>query len=120
MECSFQFFHFKICPFSMSFVAVSSLFKTPFHVFSPPQLGTYTYPLGTFSTPTLMGTPTLHLEHPPQVQTVVVGWKFELTVKLGKFKFFHPKTPVCRSQLFNSCTLIAPKSKTHSETTTKV
>ena len=54
----------------MGFVAVSTLIKTHFH---PPQLGTFTYPLGTFSTPTLVGTPTFHLEHPPQVQTVDVG-----------------------------------------------
>ena len=65
--------------------------------FHPPQLGTYTYPLGTFSTPTPIGTSTFHLEHPPQVQTVVVGWNFKLTVLLCEFEFFHPKTPVCRS-----------------------
>ena len=81
----------------MDFVAVSTLIKTLFHVFHPPQLGTYTYPLGTFSTPTPVGTPTFHLEHPPQVQTAVVGWIFKLTVLLGKFKFFHLKTPFCRS-----------------------
>ena len=54
--------------------------------FHPPQLGTYTYPLGTFSTPTPIGTPTFHLEHPPQVQTVVVGWNFKLIVLLCEFK----------------------------------
>ena len=52
--------------------------------FHPPQLGTYTYPLGTFSTPTPIGTPTFHLEHPPQIQTVVVGWSFKLIVLLGR------------------------------------
>ena len=51
----------------MAFVTVSTLYKTHFHVFPPTQLGTYTYPLGTFSTPTPIGTPTFHLEHPPQV-----------------------------------------------------
>ena len=65
--------------------------------FHPPQLGTYTYPLGTFSTPTPIGTPTFHLEHPPQVQTVVVRWNFQLTVLFGEFKLFHPKIPFCRS-----------------------
>ena len=60
--------------------------------FHPPQFGTYTYPLGTFSTPTSTRTPTFHLEHPPQVQTTNVGWNSQLTVLLGKFKFFHPKT----------------------------
>ena len=53
--------------------------------------------LGAFSTPTAIGTPTFHLEHPPQVQTVVVGWNLKLTVLLWEFKFFHLKTPVCRS-----------------------
>ena len=65
--------------------------------FHPPQFGTYTYPLETFSTATPTGTPTFHLEHPPQVQTIVLGWKFKLTVLLSEFKFFHPKTPFCRS-----------------------
>ena len=65
--------------------------------FHPPQLGVYTYPLGTFSTPSPIGTPTFHLEHPPQFQTAVVGLNFQLTVLLGEFKFFHSKTPVCRS-----------------------
>ena len=69
----------------MGFVAVSTLVKTHFHVFPPPQLGTYTYPLGIFSTPTPIGTPTFHLEHPPQVQTVVVEWNFKLTVLLEQF-----------------------------------
>ena len=36
--------------------------------FHPPQLGTHTYPLRTFSTPTPIGTPTFHFEHPPQVK----------------------------------------------------
>ena len=54
----------------MGFVAVSTLIKTHF---DPPQLGTYTYPLGTFSTPIPNETPTFHLEHPPQVQTAVAG-----------------------------------------------
>ena len=65
--------------------------------FHPPQLGTYTYPLETFSTPTPIGTPIFQLEHPPQVQTVVVGWNFKLIVLLCEYMFFHPKTPVCRS-----------------------
>ena len=95
----------------MGFVAVSTLIKTHFRFFHPYQLGTYTYPLGTFSTPNPIGTPTFHLEHPPQVQTAVVGWNFKLTVLLCEFKFFHPKTPVCRSYLLNSCTLIAPNQK---------
>ena len=104
----------------MGFVAVSTLHKTHFHVFHPPQLGTYTYQLGTFSTPTPIGTPTFHFELLPQVETVNVGWNFLLTVILCEFKFFHPKTPFCRCQLLNAGNLIAPKSKTHSETTTKV
>ena len=64
--------------------------------FHPPQLGTHTYTLGTFSTPTPIGTPTFNLDYPPQVQTAVVGWIFKLTVLLGEFKFVHLKTPVCR------------------------
>ena len=81
----------------MGFVAVSNCLRRISTFFHPPQLGTHTYPLGTFSTPTPDGTPTFHLEHPPQVQTVVVGWNFRLTVLLGQFECFHPKTPVCRS-----------------------
>ena len=81
----------------MGFVAVSTLIETHFHVFPPTPTWNYTYPLGTFSTHTPGGTPTFHLEHPPQVQTVVVGWNSKLTVLLCEFKFFHPKTPVCRS-----------------------
>ena len=83
----------------MGFVPVSTLWvlwRFPLRristFFHPPQLGTYTYPLGTFSTPTPIRTPTFHLEHPPQVQTAVVGWKFKLTVLHFEFKFF-PKTP---------------------------
>ena len=113
MERSFQLFHPNTCFISMGFVAVSTLVKRISTFFHPPQLGTYTYLFGTFSTPTPIGTPTFHLEHPPQVQTVVVGWKFKLTVLHFEFKLFHPRTPVCRPQLLNSCTLIAPKSKTH-------
>ena len=81
----------------MGFVAVSTLLRRISTFFHPPQFGTYTYPFGTFSTPTPNRTPTFHLEHPPQVQTAVVGWNFQLIVLFGKFKFFHPKTPVCRS-----------------------
>ena len=80
----------------MGFVAVSPYLRRISTFFHPPQLGTYTYPLGTFSTPTPDETPTFNLEHPPQVQTIVVGWKFKSTVLLCEFKFFHPKTPVCR------------------------
>ena len=78
----------------MGFVAVSTLINTHFHVFHPPQLGTYTYPLARFSTPTPIGTPTFHLEHPPQVQTTVVGWNFKLSVLFGfstlKLHFVDP------------------------------
>ena len=84
------FFLWVLCRFPTYLRRISTFFH-------PPQLGIYTYPLRTFSTPTPYGTPIFHLEHPPQVQTVVVGWSFELTVLLGEFKFFHPKTPVCRS-----------------------
>ena len=81
----------------MGFVAVSTLIKTHFHVFPPTPTWNLYLPTWNFSTPTTIGTPTFHLEHPPQVQTVVVGWSFKLTVLLCEFKFFHPKTPVCRS-----------------------
>ena len=81
----------------MGFVAVSTYLRRISTFFHPPQLGTYTYPLGTFLTPTPIETPTFHLELPPQVQTVVVGLNFQLTVLLGQFKFFHLKTPFCRS-----------------------
>ena len=81
----------------MGFVAVSTLNKTHFHVSPPTPTWNLYLPTWNFSTPTPNGTPTVHLEHPPQVQTVVVGWNFKLTVLLGEFKFFHPKTPVCRS-----------------------
>ena len=97
LEHSSQLFHPNTCLNSMGFVAVSTLIKTHFHVFPPTSTWNYTYPLGTFSTPTPIGTPTIHLEHPPQVQTVVVGWIFQLTVLLCEFQFFHPKTPFCRS-----------------------
>ena len=77
LEHSSQLFHPNTCLNSMGFVAVSALIKTHFTFFDPPQLGIYTYPLETFSTPTPTGTPTFHVEHPPQVQTVVVGWIFK-------------------------------------------
>ena len=97
MEHSSQLIHPNTCLISMGFVPVSTYLGRISTFFHPPQLGTYTYPLETFSITTPVGTPTFHLDHPPQVQTVVVGWNFQLTVLLGEFKCFHPKTPFCRS-----------------------
>ena len=79
--------------------------------FHPSQLGTYTYPLGTFSTPTPYGTLIFHLEHPPQVQTAVVGWNYMLTVLLGKFKFFHPKNSSLSILTFQFLHLTCPNIK---------
>ena len=75
----------------MDFAAVSTLGKTRFHVFPPTPLGTFTYPLNIFSTPTFC------LERFPQVETVVVGWTLRLTVPLCEFKFFYLNTLNCRS-----------------------
>ena len=61
----------------MGFVAVFTLLRRISTFFHPPQLGTYTYPLETFSITTLVETPIFHLEHPPQVQRVVVGWNLQ-------------------------------------------
>ena len=81
----------------MDFAAVSTLGKTPFHVFPPTPLGTFTYQLNIFSKPTSIGTPTFCLERFPQVETVVVGWTLRLTVPLCEFKFFYLNTLNCRS-----------------------
>ena len=69
----------------MGFVAVSTLFITHFHVFPPTPTWNLYLPTWNVSTPTPIGTPIFHLKHPPQVQTVVVGWSFKLTVLLGQF-----------------------------------
>ena len=97
MEHSSQFFHLNTCLISMGFVANFTLIKTHFHVSPPTSTWNLYLHIWNFSTPSPIETPTFHLEHPPQVQTAVMGWIFKLTVLLGKFKFFHPKTPVCRS-----------------------
>ena len=56
-------------------------FLHPFH------FGTHTCPLGTFSTPTPIGTPTFHLEHPSQVQTAVMWWNFKLMFYSASLSF---------------------------------
>ena len=81
----------------MGFVAVSTLTKTHFHVSPPTPTWTLNLPTWNFFNTSPIGTPTFHLELPPQVQTAVVGWNFKLIVLFYEFKFFHFKTPVCRS-----------------------
>ena len=71
----------------MGFVAVSTLNETHFHVFPPTPTWNLYPPIWKFSTPTPSGTPTFHLKHPPQVQTVVVGWNFKLTVLSANSNF---------------------------------
>ena len=93
MEHSFQNFHFNTCLVSMGFVAVSTLFKTHFHVFPPTPTWNLYLPTWNFFNTHPNGTPTFHLEHPPQVQTAVVKWKFKLTFLHLEFKFFHPVDP---------------------------
>ena len=77
LELFFHFFYFRRCFIFIRFVAVSTLYKTHFHVYPPTPTWTYAYPLGTFSTPTPIETPIFHLEHPPQVETVVVKWNLK-------------------------------------------
>ena len=57
----------------MGFVAVSTLIKTLFHVF-PPQLGTFTYPLGTHPNLELIPTHLELFQHPPQWEHPHFTW----------------------------------------------
>ena len=62
MKLSFQLFHPNTCLISMGFVAVSTLNKTHFHVFSP-------YP--NFE---LMPTHLELFQHPPQMEHPLFTW----------------------------------------------
>ena len=60
--------------------------------------------------------PLFRVEHPPQLQTVAVGWKFKLTVLLFEFKFFHPHNSsielgVDVPNFSSSCTLFGPQNQ---------
>ena len=82
-------FHFSTLCLTSSLCGVS-IIKTHFHVFPPtPTWNLYLHTWNFFNTHPNSNT---HFSLGTSIQTAVVGWNL-----LGEFKFFHPKTPVCRS-----------------------